>query len=72
MAATNYPLVRITNRSTGHVFYARTHGFSSMSVANPRRVSTLFDVPAGMETGTSDLEVVTNGINSSPVTVTVN
>ena len=43
-----------------------------MAVANPRRVSTLFDVPAGIETGVSDLEVVTNGINSSPVTVTVN
>ena len=24
-AATNYPLVRITNRATGHVFHARTH-----------------------------------------------
>jgi hypothetical protein len=71
-SATNFPLVRITNRSTGHVQYVRTHGFSSMAVANPRRVSVLFDVPAGIETGTSDLEVVTNGINSSPVTVTVN
>src|SRR5262249_37639668 len=23
--STNYPLVRITNKATGHVFYARTH-----------------------------------------------
>ena len=34
-AATNYPLVRITNRLTHHVFYSRTHDFSSMAVANP-------------------------------------
>ena len=32
-SATNYPLVRITNNATSHVFYARTHGHSSMGVA---------------------------------------
>ena len=32
-AATNYPLVRITNNATGHVFYARTHDHSTMGVA---------------------------------------
>jgi hypothetical protein len=35
-------------------------------------VSTNFDVPAGMETGTSSLEVVANGIPSKRVTITVN
>jgi hypothetical protein len=35
-------------------------------------VSTNFDVPAGMETGASSLEVVANGIPSKPVAVTVN
>jgi hypothetical protein len=71
-AATNYPLVRITNQSTGHVFYARTHNHSSMGVATgTRTVSTQFDVPAGAETGASNLEVVANGIASVPVTVTV-
>jgi len=30
---TNYPLVRITNNSTGHVFYTRTHDHSTMGVA---------------------------------------
>ena len=34
--ATNYPLVRITNNATGHVFYARTHGHSTMGVATGR------------------------------------
>jgi len=71
-AATNYPLVRITNQGTGHVFYARTHNHSSMGVATgTRAVSTSFDVPAGAETGASNLEVVANGIASNPVTVTV-
>jgi hypothetical protein len=70
-AATNYPLVRITNRATGHVFYSRTHDHSSMAVAFGGIVSTHFDVPANQELGVSDLVVVANGIPSQPVTVTV-
>jgi hypothetical protein len=69
--ATNYPLVRITNRATGHVFYSRTHDHSSMSVASRDLVSTHFDVPADQETGVSDLVVVANGIPSKPVTISV-
>ena len=30
--ATNYPLVRITNTATGHVYYAKTHNHSNMGV----------------------------------------
>ena len=72
-AATNYPLVRITNASSGHVVYARTHGHSSMGVATGSTiVSTHFDVPAAAETGPSTLEVVANGIASAPASVTVN
>jgi hypothetical protein len=71
--ATNYPLVRITNNSTGHVFYARTHDHSTMGVATGSTpVSTNFDVPASIETGASTLVVVANGIPSTPVNVTVN
>jgi len=70
-AATNYPLVRITNRATGHVFYSRTHGHSSMGVGFEGIVSTQFDVPADQELGVSDLVVVANGIPSEPVTVFV-
>jgi hypothetical protein len=73
MTYTNYPLVRITNNGTGHVFYARTHDHSTMGVATgSATVSTNFDVPAGMETGASKLEVVANGIPSQPVSITVN
>jgi hypothetical protein len=70
-AATNYPLVRITNRATGHVFYARTHDHSTMAVAYTGVASTQYDVPAGMETGLADLVVVTNGIPSAPISVRV-
>jgi len=69
---TNYPLVRITNVATGHVFYARTHGHSTMGVATGSTpVSTNFDVPANAETGASQLVVVANGIASAPQSVTV-
>ena len=70
--ATNYPLVRITNTSTGHVFYTRTHDHSTMGVATGSTpVSTNFDVPTTMETGASSLVVVANGIPSKAVNVTV-
>jgi hypothetical protein len=71
-AATNYPLVRITNTATGHVFYARTHDHSFMGVASQVTVSTMFDVPATIELGASTLEVIANGIHSAPVSVTIN
>jgi hypothetical protein len=68
----NYPLVRITNTSTSHVFYARTHDHSTMGVATGKKVvSTNFDVPSGAETGASTIVVVADGIPSAPVNVTV-
>lgn len=70
--ATNYPLVRITNHATGHVIFFRTHDHSTMAVATGSMpVSTHFDVPATAELGAADLVVVTNGIASLPVTITV-
>lgn len=65
-SATNYPLVRITNSETGHVFYARTHDHSYMGVASDKKVHTYFDVPADIELGKCVLEVVANGIPSKP------
>ncbi len=70
-AATNFPIVRITNRASGHVFFGRTHDHSSMAVANRGLVSTHFDVPATQERGPSDLVVIANGIASEPVFVLV-
>jgi hypothetical protein len=70
-AATNYPLVRITNRQTHHVFYSRTHEFSSMGVANDDPVTARFDVPSNQEKGLSLLEVVANGVASERIAVLV-
>ena len=72
-SVTNYPLVRISNKASGHVFYAKTHDHSTMGVATGNTiVFTNFDVPSGMETGISTLEVVANGIPSKKVSITVN
>jgi hypothetical protein len=71
-AATNYPIVRITNTATGHVFYGRTTNPSSMAVANPAKVTVTLAVPATIETGASTLEVVANGIASKTKKVTIN
>jgi len=68
-AATNFPLVRITNLKTSHVYYSRTHDHSSMAVASDAIVSTHFDVPKLQESGPSALQVVANGIASPPVFV---
>jgi hypothetical protein len=71
--ATNYPLVRIKNNASAHVFYAKTHDHSTMAVATGNAiVSTHFDVPADAETGESSLEVVANGIPSKSVSITLN
>ena len=71
-SATNYPLVRIKNNATGHVFYAFTHNHSTMGVATGGvQVSTLFDPPLNLERGPSTLVVVANGIPSAPVAINV-
>ena len=63
-AATSYPLVRLRNTATHQIFYARTHGFSTMAVATGASLqSTYFDLPA-MPYGNYDLCVVANGISS--------
>ena len=69
--STNYPLVRITNVTTGHVFYARTANHSTMSIEPGASGSTTFTVPAAIDTGASDLVVIANGIASKPVKITV-
>jgi hypothetical protein len=70
--ATNYPLVRITNSASGHVFYCRTHDPSTMAIATGTTpVSTHFVVPTNVEAGPSILEVVANGLASLPQSVVV-
>ena len=70
-ASTNYPIVQITNRATGHVQYGRTRGFSNFSIARGARSSAVLDVPATLELGTSDLVVIVNGIASDSMRVRI-
>jgi hypothetical protein len=70
-AATNFPLVRITNTSTGDVCYARSYNFSTMGVWTKGTTNATFDIPSTCETGASTLQVITNGIASKGVSVTL-
>lgn len=70
--STNYPLVRITNKASGHVCYARTHDHATMGISDGGSTSTHFDVPGTCEAGRSKLEVVANGIASKPAHLTLN
>lgn len=67
----NYPLVRVTNRASGRVTYARTSGSTGLSVAPGTPGSTTFVLPASVPDGPSALQVVVNGIASAPSAVTV-
>ena len=69
--ATNYPIVRLTNVASGHVFYCRTHGHSTMAVGYTGLVKTQLDRPANMEAGPSNFEVVANGIPSQPYVIQI-
>ncbi len=69
-ADTNFPLVRIVNKATQHVAYARTFGFTR-SVKRATASATSFTLPASIESGASTLYVVANGIASVGTKVTV-
>ena len=73
MMSTNYPLVRIRNNATGHVFYARTHNHSQMGVRRWGAPTHHHAVrrAAGTELGASTLVVVTNGIPSAALAVII-
>ena len=60
--------VGITNKKTGHVFYCRTHGHSTMAVGP---AYTHVDIPTNMESGASYLEVVANGIASQKYPIAI-
>jgi hypothetical protein len=63
----NYPLVRMTNSSTGVVYYARTYNWNSTGVMTGAKVVTTdFSLPANLPSGSYSLVVVANGIASVP------
>ena len=70
-AATNYPLVRIVNNTTGQSVYGFSNNFSSTSIA-PMTPSTFdFTLPSNVQDGPSKLYVIASGIASQPVPVTI-
>jgi len=68
-AATNFPLVRITNNSTGDVCFARSYNFSTMGVWTQGTTNATFDIPSTCTTGASTLQVIVNGIASTGTSV---
>jgi hypothetical protein len=69
--ATNYPLVRITHKGSGDVFYARTFDFSTMSIAPGTSSFTKFTVASDTPVGAAELHIVTNGLRSKGQAVTI-
>ena len=80
--ATNYPLVRIVNKQTGHVRYCRTFNhttvdgngntIASMGVATGNAViTTNVEIPSDIDNGDSQLFVVVNAIPSAPFDVAI-
>lgn len=65
--ATNYPLVRLRDRHTGHMRYARTHDFSTRAIATPGQHQSVHFSTGPIPFGDYELSVVTNGIASRGV-----
>lgn len=64
----NYPLVRLTNSSSGNVYYARTYNWNCTSVQTGNRVvATEFALPQNLPAGTYSLVAVANGNPSAPM-----
>ncbi len=64
----NYPLIRLTNSTSGLVYYARTYNWSSTSVMTGSKVvTTEFVPPTGLPLADYSLVAVANGNSSDPV-----
>ena len=68
---TNFPLIRLTNNTTGNVYWATTHNESTHSIAHGTVMLTKFDVPVGVPNGTYRLNVVTSGVLSNTFMVSI-
>jgi hypothetical protein len=65
--ATNYPIVRLRNLSTGHIYFGRTYGFSTLGVATGASVQSVNFTLSGAPAGDYELVVIANGIASHGV-----
>jgi hypothetical protein len=64
---TDYPLVRITNTTTGQVYWGRTHDESTHSIdPNAGMMTTMFDLPVGFPRGPNyNVVVIAGGLASN-------
>jgi hypothetical protein len=70
-SSTNFPIVRITD-SKGSVVYCKTHSWLGGVATGSKLVSAQFDIPLTINLGAASLVVVTNGVPSKAVPVTIN
>ena len=69
--SSNYPIVRFTD-STGAVRFARSFNWSSTGVqTGSTLVSTQYVLPLGIAAGVYSVSVVTNGVSSAAISLTV-
>jgi fibronectin type 3 domain-containing protein len=66
----NYPLIRMTNETSGLVYYARTHDWSTGVATGAKIVTTEFTLPVNLAAGTYSLVVTGDGIASAAVEFT--
>jgi hypothetical protein len=66
--ATNYPIVRLRNLTSGAVAFGRTFNHSTMAVATGNLPQTTnVQIPTSLQSGTYELVVIANGIPSTPI-----
>jgi len=65
--ATNYPIVRLRNLSTGRIYFGRTYGFSTLGVATGASMQSFSFTLSGVPAGDYELVVIANGIASHGV-----
>ena len=68
---TNFPVIRVVNDKTGHVFYGLTSNISSTSIAPMVKASFDFTLGRAIENGNSKLYVIANGIPSAPQKIVI-
>ncbi len=69
-SSTNFPIVRIID-SAKDVVFCKTHGWLGGVATGSATTSAQFDIPTMIHTGAATLSVVTNGIASKAVSVTI-
>jgi hypothetical protein len=68
----NFPLVRLTSSNAKHVYYATTYNWSNTGVQTGQATETVdFKTPLKLAAGKYSVSAVTNGVASSPVSLTI-